>query len=236
MVSVVLAVLLDAKFKLLGLKLHVMYCERLAGRLHSSAIVPEKSVAVHVICAVPESPERLMVGMVQLTLGGGSAIPESCTCCGLPPALSATFNVAASDPAERLGVNFTLITQLLPAATLVPHGLVCEKSAAFAPEIVMPVPVMLSAAFPVLDSVTGCAADCVPDACGAKVSEVGLRLAIGAGAAMVIWKLPVATLLWESVTCTVKLNVPAADGAPVILPDDERFKPEGRAPDMTDQE
>jgi hypothetical protein len=49
MVSVVLAVLLDAKFKLLGLKLHVTYCARLAGRLHSSAIMPEKSVAVHVI-------------------------------------------------------------------------------------------------------------------------------------------------------------------------------------------
>jgi hypothetical protein len=138
MVSVVLAVLLDAKFRLLGLKLHVMYCVRLAGRLHSSAMVPVKSVAVHEICAVPESPDRLMVGMVQLTLGGGSAIPESCSCCGVPLALSATFNVAVSDPAERLGVNFTLITQLPPAATLVPHGLVCEKSVAFAPEILMP--------------------------------------------------------------------------------------------------
>ena len=69
MVSVVLAVLLEAKFRLLGLKLHVMYCDRLVGRLQSSAMVPVKSVAVHVICAVPESPERLMVGIVQTHTG-----------------------------------------------------------------------------------------------------------------------------------------------------------------------
>ena len=78
--NVVLAVLLDAKFRLLGLKLQVMYCDRFAGRLHAREIVPVKSVAVHVIVAFPESPESVIVGMVQLTLGGGSATPESCTC------------------------------------------------------------------------------------------------------------------------------------------------------------
>ena len=76
-VSVVLAVLLDAKLRLLGVKLQVMYCERLAGRLHSSAIMPAKSVAVHVIVADAESPDRVTVGTLQLTLGGGSAMPES---------------------------------------------------------------------------------------------------------------------------------------------------------------
>lgn len=172
MVRVVLAVLLDAKFRLLGLKLHVMYCDRLAGRLHSSAMVPVKSVAVHVICAVPESPDRAMVGMLQLTLGGGSAIPVSPTCC--VPALSDAFNVAVSDPAERLGANVTLIVQLLVGATPVPQVLVCKKSAAFAPEIL--IPEMLSALLPGLDSVTVCGAEVVPDACGRKIREAGLRM------------------------------------------------------------
>ena len=160
----------DVKFRLLGLKLHVMYFDRLAGRLQSSAMVPVKSVAVHVICAVPESPDRLMVGMVQLTLGGGSAIPESCTCCGLPPALSATFNVAVSEPVERLGVNVTLIAQLLQLLRSCRMIGCCAKSVAFAPEILMPnpVPLRLSGAFPVLVSVTVCAADCVPDACARR--------------------------------------------------------------------
>ena len=83
--------------------------------------VPVKSVAVQVICAVPASPLRVIVGTVQLTLGGGRAITDSCTCCGLPLALSGTLKIAVSDPAERLGVNVTLIAQLPPAATLEPH-------------------------------------------------------------------------------------------------------------------
>ena len=203
-----LAVLLDAKFRLLGLKLHEMYFERLAGRLHSSAIMPEKSVAVHVICAVALSPDRVTVGMVQLTLGGGSAIPESCTCCGLPLAVSFTFSVAVSEPAERLGVNLTLITQLDPAATLVPHGLVCEKSVAFGPVILMPVPVMLSAALPVFESVTVCGAEAVPDGCAAKAREVGLKLAIGAAGATVRGKFAEFELPAESLTVTVTVKFP----------------------------
>jgi hypothetical protein len=227
-VSVVLAVILDAKFRLLGLKLHVTYADRLAGRLHSSAMVPVKSVAVHVICFVPESPDRLMVGIVQLTLGGGSAIPDSCTCCGVPLALSATFNVAVSGPAERLGVNVTLIAQLLPVATAVPHdGLVCEKSVAFAPEILMPIPVMLSGALPVFDSVTACAAEAVPDGCAVKAREVGLRLAIGAGAVTAREKTAEKLRPFESLTIAVTENIPATVGVPERTPAVDIFSPEG---------
>ena len=43
----------------------------------------------------------------------------------------------------------------------------------------MPDPAMLSGAFPVLVSVTVWVAEAAPDACGAKVSKVVLRLAIG---------------------------------------------------------
>jgi hypothetical protein len=218
-VSVVLAwVTLDEKTRLLGLKLQVMYCDKLAGRLHSSAMVPVKSVAVQVICTVAESPDKGTVGMLQLTPGGGSAMPESCTCCGLPLALSATFNVAVSDPAERLGVNLTLITQLPPAATLVPQGLVCEKSVAFGPKIPMPVPLMLSAALPVLDSVTVCAAEAVPDACAEKANEPGLKLAIGAGGVTVRGDCAKTLLLSESVTVTVTRKSPSAVGVPEMTP------------------
>ncbi len=229
-VSVVLAVLPDAKFRLLGLKLHEMYFERLAGKLHSSAIMPEKSVAVHVICAVPESPDRLMVGIVQLTLGGGSAIPESCTCCGLPPALSATFNIAVSEPIERLGVNVTLIGQLVPAATVVPHdGLDCAKSVAFAPEMLMPNPVPLrpSGALPELESVTVWAAEDVPDGCAAKAREVGLKLAIGAAAETVRGKFAEFELPTESLTVTVTVKFPSTVGVPERTPPGDIVNPAG---------
>jgi len=44
----------------------------------------------------------------------------------------------------------------------------------------MPDPVMLSAAFPVLDRLIDCAAEAVPDACGPKTREAGLSTATGA--------------------------------------------------------
>ena len=75
----------------------------------------------------------------------------------------------------------TLITQLDLAATLVPQGFVCVKSAAFAPVMWIPAPVMLRAAVPVFESVVVCAVEEVPEICDAKVSEVGLRLATGVG-------------------------------------------------------
>ena len=193
--------------------------DKVDGRLHSRAMVPVKSVAVQVNVAVPASPERVIGGKVQLTLAGGRAMPESVTCCGLPLALSGTLNVAVSDPTERLGVNVTLMTQLPPAATVVPHGLVCAKSAAFVPVIPMPVPVMFSAAPPVLDSVTVCAAEVVPDTCDAKLSDVRFRLAIGI-ADMVMEKLAEAVLPVESVTVmvTAKGEPAAVVGVPETTP------------------
>jgi hypothetical protein len=166
------------------------------------------------------SPEKVTVGMVQVTLAGGSAVPVSPTCCGVPLALSATFSVAVSAPVE-LGVNVTLIMQLPPAATLEPHdGLTCAKSAAFAPKMLMPmpVPVMLSAALPVLESVTVCAGEVVPLTCGAKTSKVVLRLAMGAGGVTVRGDCPKTLLLSESVTVTVSRNSPAAVGVPEMTP------------------
>ena len=100
-------------------------------------------------------------------------------------------------------MNVTLITQLLPTATLVPHVLVCEKSMAFVPEMLMPVPVMLSGAFPVFDRVTVCAADCVLDGCAVNVREAGLRSTTGPLAVTVMEKFVEDVRLAVSVTVTV---------------------------------
>ena len=51
-----------------------------------------------------------------------------------------------------VGLNVTLIVQFAPAATVVPHVLVCAKSAALAP--VSPMLLIARSAVPVLDSVT----------------------------------------------------------------------------------
>ena len=41
---------------------------------------------------------------------------------------------------------------------------------------------------------------------------------------------------WESVTRTVKLEVPAEAGVPLIIPEEEPSEsPEGRVPETTDQ-
>ena len=73
------------------------------------------------------------------------------TVCGLFAALSATVSVPVRCPVV-VGVNVTAIEQLAPAATELPHALVCAKS----PETVMPV--TASAVVPALPSVTVCGA------------------------------------------------------------------------------
>jgi hypothetical protein len=65
--------------------------------------------------------------------------------------LSETETAADLAPVA-LGLNFTLMKQLAPDATLVPQVLVWVKSAAFAPTIVTAV--MLTVAWPLLLSVT----------------------------------------------------------------------------------
>jgi hypothetical protein len=77
-----------------------------------------------------------------------------------------------------VGANITLIEQLAPAATLLPHVFVWEKSPGFV--AVKPTLSMYSAAFPVLVRVTFCAALVVPTYCWLNVRLVGERLTIGA--------------------------------------------------------
>lgn len=94
--------------------------------------------------------------------GGGAAVPvpDKFTACGLFGALLATERLAARAPAA-VGVKVAVSVQLAPAATepaaQVP---VRAKSPALVPASVMPL--MESAAFPVLVSVTLCAALDIP--------------------------------------------------------------------------
>jgi hypothetical protein len=52
-------------------------------------------------------------------------VPDSDTFCGLPPPLSFSSKVALRAPVI-VGVNFTVIVQLLPAAIVEPQLSVCE--------------------------------------------------------------------------------------------------------------
>ena len=81
-------------------------------------------------------------------------MPDSATVCGLPLALSVMLSAAVRAPRAE-GVNITAIAQLAPAATELPHVLLCAKSLALVPVTAMPV--MLKAALPVLLRVMVCA-------------------------------------------------------------------------------
>ena len=78
-------------------------------------------------------------------------VPERLTACGLPLALSVMLSEAVRLP-EAEGVKVTLIVQLAPAATELPHVLVRAKSPALVPATAMLV--MLKVALPVLLRVT----------------------------------------------------------------------------------
>ena len=77
-------------------------------------------------------------------------MPERLTVCGLPLALSVMLTEAVRLPLAE-GVNVTLIVQLAPAGTELPHMLDRAKSLALVP--VSARLVMFKAALPVLPKV-----------------------------------------------------------------------------------
>jgi hypothetical protein len=97
--------------------------------------------------------ERLAIAVVP--------VPVRLTVWGLLATLSVRVTVAVRAPLAA-GVKVTLIVQLVPAATELPHVLVSAKSLALAP--VTARLVTLKAALPVLLKVTVCAALITPTA------------------------------------------------------------------------
>jgi hypothetical protein len=77
-------------------------------------------------------------------------VPINATFCGLPPPSSYTETSAVRLPLTK-GLNVTLMKQLAPEATLLPHVLVSAKSPASAPMIAMPL--ILTVTLPLLVSV-----------------------------------------------------------------------------------
>jgi len=139
-------------------------------------------------------------------------VPVRLTVCGLPEALSVTLKVPVRVP-EAAGVNVTLMLQFPPAANELPQLLVWPKSPLAA------IPVMVSAALPVLESVTVCAALVEFNVWLANVNDAGERLAPGVPGANpvpvrpTICGLPAAL----SVIVTAAPRAPAAVGVNVTL-------------------
>ena len=103
-------------------------------------------------------------------------VPLRVAACGEPVALSATLTAAEKVVAEP-GVKVTEIAQVPAAANDVPQLLVWAKLLAPAPPT--EIPVIVSAEFPGLDSVTVCAAVVTPTAL-VNVRDVGDRTACAA--------------------------------------------------------
>src|SRR2546428_189104 len=99
-----------------------------------------------------EVGERLATGPV---VPDETPLPLNAAVCGLPPALSVTAMPALRLPVA-VGLKVTPIVQLVPAARLAPQVWVWVKSPLLVP--VMAMPLMLSAAVPVLERVIDCAA------------------------------------------------------------------------------
>src|SRR5581483_2246946 len=99
------------------------------------------------------------VHVSEVSVKGMTPVPVSAAVCGDPTALSVIDTMAVRVPAAD-GLNVTDIEQLLPAATDVPHVLVCAKSLAFIPVTAMLVRERV--AVPVLVRVMLCAVLVVP--------------------------------------------------------------------------
>lgn len=120
-------------------------------------------------------PEKISPVGESVTIGlrGTMPVPVSANVCGLPEALSVTDNVPVRAP-TALGVNVTLMVQLVPAARLMPQVSVSAKS----PVAVMLV--MLADPLPVLVAVATWTALVIPTVSLPKASRVGDKLTRGA--------------------------------------------------------
>ena len=107
---------------------------------------------------------------------GALPVPVKLTNCGLVLALSLIVIVADLAP-DAVGEKVTVILQLLPADTGLPHVLLWAKSPALVP--VTTTELTVSVAFPVLFTVTPCEALVVPTDCPEKVRLEAVRLTAG---------------------------------------------------------
>ncbi len=135
----------------MGAAVQLLDCEKSPGFAPPSTVLLTRKEAVPefvivMLCAgtLPPSarvPKSREPGVAVTALVAATPVPVSDAVCGLPGALSATLSVAVSVPAMD-GTNETLMEQVVFAASVAAHVLVCEKSAAFVP--VRLIPLMVS--------------------------------------------------------------------------------------------
>jgi hypothetical protein len=159
-------------------------------REKSTALVPVIATLLIVIVALPvflsvATTAALLVLIVRMPNGidvgerlatGLIPVPLKVTRWGLPLALSVTERVADRADAA-VGLNVTVIEQLVPAARLLPQLLVAAKSPELLPESA--ILVIVSAPAPVLESVTVWGLLAVLSAWFPNAKEVGLNEASG---------------------------------------------------------
>jgi hypothetical protein len=114
-------------------------------------------------------------------LAAVAPVPVNVALWGEPVALSVTEIAAVSAPIA-VGLKFTVIVQLPPAATLVPQLLLWAKLLIFAP--VTEMLVMVSAPVPGFESVNGNAVAYAPTTVLGKASGLGLSVACGTSTAV----------------------------------------------------
>jgi hypothetical protein len=173
---------------------HVFVCAKSLGLVPVMEMLPMESAALPVLvsvtaCAALVAPTAAVnvSGPVVFseTTGSGVAVPVpfSVIDCGEAAASSVSESTAVK-PATDAGVNVTEIAHLALTASDAPQVLVCAKSVGFVPAIFMLL--MVSAALPVLVSVTVCAALVEPTAAVNVSGPVVLRETTGAGAAVTV--------------------------------------------------
>ena len=163
-------------------------------------------------------PKLRLVGFSVMAGAETVPVPKSATVCGLPVALSLIVTLALRLPVAE-GENVTLIVQFAPAANVLGlsgQEFVWAKSPALIP--LTAILLIVSAAVPLLVSVTDLAALVVPTSWLPKLSDVGLSVTAGAGVTPVPLSATLCGLpLALSLTVTLALRPPFAEGVKVTL-------------------
>ena len=150
------------------------------------------------------------LGGTSVTIAPDFPVPLRLTDCGLPVALSVTDMFAERAP-RAVGENVTAMLQLNPARRVLGQLLVCPKSPEFVP--VTLIPVMVRGPWPLLVRLIFCGLlvvprNWLPNANAGERLTSGTALVIPVPESVITRGLPGAV----SVTVTVAVRIPAADG------------------------
>ena len=204
----------------------------LAEMAKSAVLAPVTVIPVMLSVAVPGFDRTVLIEVEVLptavlgkarvvgvrTACGAVPVPVNFAICGEPLALSDTDTVAIK-LVTKVGVKMTEMVQVAEATKVVPHVLVCVKSAGFAPVMETEIPV--NEALPVFDKTMVEAALVVLTAWLPKAMETGESEATGALAAVpvpfrvIVWTVPL-TFNALSVALTAPVMLPEATGLKLI--------------------